>query len=171
MNIAVCGSAVGPDPSIRQKAREIGRLLAEKNHILVCGGTTGYPDEALKGALEENGKAICFSPAKNKPEHIQVYHFPFYPAAEYVFTGKGIPGRNQPIIEASDSVIIIGGQIGTLNEFTLAFVMKKPMFVLKNSGGVVGLLPEITGVCKKGGEQIITFEDLGELKQMIPRFN
>ncbi|MBI2575584.1 LOG family protein [Candidatus Woesearchaeota archaeon] len=167
MNIGVCGSAVGPDHSIRQKAREIGHLLAQQGHTLVCGGTTGYPDEALKGALEGNGKSICFSPAKDKPGHIQVYHFPFYPSSEYVFTGKGIPGRNQSIIEASDSVIIIGGQIGTLNEFTLAFVMKKPIFIFKDSGGVVRLLPQIIEVCKKGGEQIVTFGNLEELRQAI----
>ncbi|MBI2140450.1 LOG family protein [Candidatus Woesearchaeota archaeon] len=167
MNIAVCGSAVGPDKIILEKAEAIGSFLAKQGFTLVTGGTTGYPHAALVGALQENGKALCFSPAKDRREHLDDWKMPLEPKAEYVFTGHGIPGRNQDIIEAADKVVIIGGQIGTLNEFSIAFVMKKPVFVLKDSGGVSSMLEEISAICKRDNEKVIYFSRIEELPEIL----
>lgn len=169
MKIAVCGSAAGPDKDTAKKAEAIGSFLAKQGFILVTGGTTGYPHNALLGALKEKGKAICFSPAKNREEHIKGWKMPFDERAEYIFTGNGIPGRNQDIIEAADKAVILGGQIGTLNEFSIAFVMKKPIIILKDSGGITPLLGKIAEACFRGGEQVNFFSDEHELAALLVR--
>ncbi|MBI2661188.1 hypothetical protein HYX09_02860 [Candidatus Woesearchaeota archaeon] len=63
------------------------------------------------------------------------------------YTGLGIPERNLPLVKGSDAVIIIAGQIGTLNEFTIAFQEKKRIGVLSGSGGITEMLGPIAETC------------------------
>jgi len=151
MKIAVCGSGSEEDKSIAQKAKEIGSEITKSNNTLITGGCHGYPYAALRGTILENGKSICYSPAKDKEEHISKYNFPFENSSEYIFTGKGIPGRNIPLIQAADAVIFLDGKIGTLNEFTLALHFNKKIAVL-DLGNLPKLLPKIAEVCDKTGE-------------------
>ncbi|MBI2559061.1 LOG family protein [Candidatus Woesearchaeota archaeon] len=154
MKIAVCGASLPPfDKSVLKKSYEIGREIAVNKHVLRFGGCRGYPYEAAKGAFENNGKVKAISPAKSKEEHIRKYKFPQDNFTEIEYTGLGIPARNLPIIADSDAVIIISGQIGTLNEFTIAFHQKKPIGVLEGSGGITKLIKEIAEVCSKVGEK------------------
>jgi len=151
MKIAVCGSGSTEDKAIEQKAKEIGKEIAKSNNILLNGGCNGYPYAALRGAILGNGKVICYSPAKDKEEHINNYNFPFEESAEYIFTGKGIPGRNIPLIQNADAVIILNGKIGTLNEFTIAFNENKKIGILQ-IGQLTELISQIAKVCDKKGE-------------------
>ncbi len=153
VKIAVCGSAFGTDEDILNKAEAIGREIAKNKDILLTGGCKGYPYASLKGALLEGCRVIVYSPAKDESEHREKYDFPIEQGVEYRFTGLGIPGRNIPLVESADSVIIIGGKIGTLNEFTLAFHQKKRIGVLEGSGGVTKLIREIADICDKEGEK------------------
>ena len=165
MKIAVCGSGLGEDKETLERAKEIGRAIAKSKNILLNGGCHGYPYAAARGAILENGKVLCYSPANNKEEHISKYNFPFEDNAEYIFTGKGIPGRNIPLVQNADAIIIIGGKIGTLNEFTIAFNENKKIGILKNSSKMVDLLPSIAKACDKKGESrnIIYTSDVKEL--------
>ena len=154
MKIAVCGASLPPfDKNILKKACEIGKEIASQNHTLRFGGCWGYPYEAAKGAFENNGKIIAISPAKNKEEHVNKYKFPTKYFTEIDYTNLGIPGRNFPLVKNSDAVIIISGQIGTLNEFTIAFHQKKIIGVLKGSGGITNIIKQIADICKKVGEE------------------
>lgn len=148
MKIAVCGTSIGEiGQEILKKSGEIGKEIAEKKHTLMFGACRGYPYEAAKGAFRSNGHVIGISPAKNEEEHVSRYNFPLDSMSEIRFTGLGIPERNIPLVKGSDAIIIISGQIGTLNEFTLAFQEKKPIGILKGSGGVTELLSKITEIC------------------------
>ena len=142
MKIAVCGSGLVEIKEFLERAKELGMEIAKSANILLTGGGAGYPYAALQGAISKNGKVICYSPAKNKQEHIEKYCFPFEEKEEYIFTGMGIPGRNLPLVQNADAVIIIGGQIGTLNEFTIAFAENKKIGILEGMGGKVGVSPE-----------------------------
>src|SRR3989338_5717891 len=118
MQISICGASLPPfDKEVIKKAYEIGKEIALNNHTLRFGGCWGYPYEAAKGAFENRGKVVAISPAKNKEEHANKYKFPHDNFTEIEYTGLGIPGRNIPLVKGSDAVIIISGQIGTLNEF------------------------------------------------------
>lgn len=154
MKIAVCGASLPPfDKTILKKSFEIGKEIALNNHVLRFGGCWGYPYEAAKGAFENKGKVVAVSPAKNKKEHINKYKFPANDFTEIEYTGLGIPGRNVPLVLDSDAAIIISGQIGTLNEFTLALHQKKNIGVLEGSGGITKIIKEIAEICTKAGEE------------------
>lgn len=154
MKIAVCGASLPPfDKNVLKKAYEIGKEIAVNNNILRFGGCWGYPYEAAKGAFENSGKVIAISPAKNREEHINQYNFPADNFTEIDYSGLGIPGRNVPLVMNSNAVIIISGQIGTLNEFTIAFHQKKAIGVLEGSGGITSIIKEIAEICRKVGEE------------------
>lgn len=154
MKISICGASLPPfDKDTLKKSYEIGKEIAVNNHTLRFGGCWGYPYEAAKGAFENNGKVIAISPAKDKEEHINHYKFPTQNFTEIEYTGLGIPGRNIPLVVNSDAVIAISGQIGTLNEFTIAFYYKKPIGILEGSGGIADLAKEIAEICSRVGEK------------------
>ena len=154
MKIAVCGASLPPfDKGVLKKAYSLGKEIAANKHILRFGGCWGYPYEAAKGAFENNGKIIAISPGKNKEEHLSKYKFPIKNFTEIKYTGLGIPGRNIPLVVDSDAIILISGQIGTLNEFTLAFHQKKIIGVLEGSGGITSMIEEIAKICKKVAEK------------------
>ena len=80
--IAVFGSAAGNmNDDILAKARVIGRIIAEKDCILLTGACPGIPYEAIKGAKEAGGETIGISPAGSLEEHIGQYKFPIGPPA------------------------------------------------------------------------------------------
>lgn len=171
MKIAICGASLPPfDKAVLEKSCEIGKEIAASNHILRFGGCWGYPFEAAKGAFENKGKVAAVSPGKNKKEHIIKYKFPTENITEFQYTGLGIPGRNFPLINESDAVAIISGQIGTLNEFTLAFHQKKAIGILEGSGGITSLIKEIVKICRKVGEEDKVVYDV-EPKNLIKKLN
>jgi len=153
MKIAVCGSAAkGDDGKVLKKAFEIGKEIAKNKATVVTGATIGYSLEAAKGAVSENGKIIGISPAKDEEEHKEKYGFTTEYFTKIQYTGVGIPKRNYNLVEAADAVIIIGGQIGTLNEFTIAFVKNKIIGILEDSGGITEIIDKVAEICEKDNE-------------------
>jgi len=161
MKIAVCGSGSGNEKYMVEKSKELGKEIVKAGNVLLTGGCSGYPYSAVRGAILENGKVICYSPGRDKSEHTSEYGFPFEQNAEYIFTGKGIPGRNLDMVENADGVVILDGKIGTLNEFTIAFALGKKIGVLK-SGRLFTLIPNIVEIC---GNREIIYED--NIKEMV----
>ena len=170
MKIAVCGSGSGSNKEISEKAKEIGREIIKSGNILLTGGGTGYPYASVRGAILENGKVICYSPANNKEEHTNIYGFPFEESAQYIYTNLGIPGRNLPLVQNADAIIIVGGQIGTLNEFTIAFARDKKIGILEGSGELIKLLPPIVKVCDNSKEAERIFYDT-DAKKLIEKIS
>jgi uncharacterized protein (TIGR00725 family) len=119
--IAVCG----PDPcssEVGGQAEEIGRLLARADAIVVCGGLGGVMEAASRGASEEGGTVIGILPGLDRSagnEHLTLS----------IPTGMG-ELRNGLIVRASDAVIAVAGEFGTLSEIA---------FALKTDVPVVGL--------------------------------
>lgn len=152
MKIAVCGAGTSLNEEILKKSFEIGREIAENKCALVTGAGLGYPLEAAKGAFLNKGEVIGFSPAEDEKEHKEKYGFTTEYFTKINYTGERIPKRNFEIIENSDAVIIIGGQTGTLNEFTIASALNKTIGILKNSGGITEIIDKIVEICKKDDE-------------------
>ena len=170
MKISVCGASESAnDDEIKKKAFEIGKALAENDILVLTGATYGYPEAAAKGAFSNNGKVMGISPAKDKKEHVERYKFPTDSHTQIEFTGLGIPGRNYPLVRESDAVIIISGQIGTLNEFTIAFHAKKTIGILKGSKGITEIIGKIADICSKNNEKdnIVYSSDPKELVQLV----
>lgn len=169
MKIAVCGSNNAVNEKISKKAFEIGKNLAKNDLLVLTGAGNGYPYEAAKGAFSNNGKVFGISPAKDEEEHIGKYSFPTNSFTKIEYTDLGIPGRNLPLIKEADAIIIVSGQIGSLNEFTIAFHDNKVIGILKNSGQITDIIEEIAEICNKRGEKdkVIYSSDPKELVSLV----
>lgn len=147
MKIGIYGSAAGNHTEeIKEKARTIGIEIARRGHTVLTGGSTGLPYEAVLGASQEGGICIGFSPAVDVDHHVQQYGFPTKGFTEFVFIPKDYSHKNNPAVckkyrnvasvAASDAVIIVGGRIGTMNEFTIAYDLGKRIGILEKTGGI-----------------------------------
>ena len=158
---------------VLKKAKRIGELLAENHCELFTGGSNGYPYEAVKGCHEKEGETVGISPAVNEEEHHEEYGFPTEGFTRLEFTGKGIPERNYDLIEKAEAIILVGGKIGTLNEFTLAYHKGKIIGILEGSGGIANMIQEIATVCAKNNtesnetENIIYSESPDEIVSLV----
>ena len=112
-------------------AEELGREIVRHHGVLVEGATTGFPYWAAKGAKEEGGIVVGFSPAYEEKEHVEYYKLPTDYQDMIVYTGFGYSGRNLILTRAADAVIVGCGRMGTINEFTIAFEDNKPLGILE----------------------------------------
>ena len=71
-------------------------------------------------------------------------------------------------IRSSDAIIILGGGVGTLNEFTVAYDDGKVVGVLTGTGGVSDHIDTILEICdRKAGETVIFDSDPKKLVEKI----
>jgi len=143
--IAVLGSAREPEGSeISEKAFRLGQEIAKLEGIVLTGGCPGLPHMATLGAKAIGGLTLAVSPALNKIEHLERYCYPV-DSDVLIFTGMGNKGRNVILVRSADIAIFVGGGMGTLNEFTIAF----DDFTV---GNVIGVLSESGGLSDSFGE-------------------
>ena len=129
--ISLCGSDVDDDllsNYAMDVAEQVGRHIARKGAVLVCGGHGGVMRAACKGAKEENGITVGMLPY-GKEE-----------ANEYI--DIAIPTnignmRNYLVSSSGDVTIAIGGRWGTLNEIAFRMITGKPLILIKDTGGCV----------------------------------
>jgi len=137
--IAVLGSSSEPEESVpARKAFELGAAVARHGGVLLTGGCPGFPHAAVMGAASEGGLTVAVSPAMNTEGHISSYKYPV-DSQVLLFTGMGTKGRNVVLIRSADACLFVGGGMGTLNEFTIAFDdldADCAIGVLTNSGGL-----------------------------------
>lgn len=155
--VCVSGSAETDfcPPGTVEKAMEVGRLIAERDMVLVTGATTGIPFWAAKGAKEAGGIVIGLSPAVSKAAHVKTYRLPLDYHDLIIYTGFDYSGRNLLLTRSADAVITIYGRIGTLNEFTIAFEDKKPQGVLTGTGGESDELEHILEIAHRGMGKVV----------------
>jgi len=101
---------------------------------------------------------IGISPASSREEHVSRYSLPDDGVDVVIYTGFGLKGRNVINVRTSDVVVIFGGGIGTLNEFTTAYDEDKIVGVLEGSGGAADRIREITTLSHKRGNSRLVFE-------------
>jgi uncharacterized protein (TIGR00725 family) len=109
--VAVAGSGVAPPADI-EAAEAVGRLLAERGIVVVCGGLGGVMEAACRGARSAGGATLGILPGADRADAN-----PFVDFA--VPTGLG-EARNALVVRACDALIAIGGAWGTLSEIALA---------------------------------------------------
>ncbi len=105
-----------------QLAEEVGRELARREAILICGGLGGIMKTACKGASAEGGTTVGIIPGDNRQAANPYIQIP-------IVTGLG-EARNVIVVKSVQAVIAIGGSYGTLSEISYA---------LKNGIPVIGL--------------------------------
>lgn len=109
--IAVCGPAEASDQEYEQ-AREVGRLLAQRGVVVICGGYGGVMAAAAAGARDAGGTSVgVLSRADREDANPDL--------TLAIVTGMG-QARNAVIVNSADAVIAVGGSWGTLSEVALA---------------------------------------------------
>lgn len=126
--IALCGPGEAT-PGEAEKARKIGRLVAEAGCALVCGGLGGAMAAACRGAKEANGLTVGILPGTNPADANRWVDLP-------IATGMG-QGRNVIVVATADAVIAAGGGFGTLSEIGHALRLGRPLVLLGGWGEVL----------------------------------
>ena len=160
--IGVMGSAQGPTIKVQEnikKAIAIGQEIAKADCILVNGACPGLPDEAAFGAKNAGGLTMGVSPAFSLKEHTERYKSPDENYDIILYTGMGLMERDLINIRSSDAIVILGGGVGTLNEFTVAFDEEKVVGVLTGTGGISDHVPEVLELCDRKLEDFVVFDD------------
>jgi uncharacterized protein (TIGR00725 family) len=104
------GSEVAP--LIAALAEEVGKEIARRKAVLVCGGMGGVMEAACKGAANEGGLTIGILPEDNREQANAYVRIP-------IVTGVGY-ARNIAVVKSSHAVIAIDGSYGTLTEIGYA---------------------------------------------------
>jgi uncharacterized protein (TIGR00725 family) len=129
--VAVCGSDADDkhlSSVMLEVAEKVGRGIAQRGAILVCGGRGGVMEAACRGAKSVNGVTVGLLP-ETKGEANAFVDVP-------VSTGLGMR-RNFLVVSAADVVIAIGGRWGTLSEISFATIFGKPVVLVAGTGGCV----------------------------------
>lgn len=110
-------------PEIYEIAREVGGEIAKNGFSLVCGGLGGVMEAACRGAKEADGITIGILPTSNKRDA--------NPYIDHVIpTGLG-HARNILVVHASDALVAVDGEAGTLSEIAIALKVGKPIVGIK----------------------------------------
>lgn len=103
-------------------AAEVGRLIAEKGAVLICGGLAGVMEAACRAAKKAGGLTVGILPGGNPAEANPYVDIP-------IATGMGYT-RNALVVMNAEALIAIDGEYGTLSEIAYARVQGKTVIGL-----------------------------------------
>jgi uncharacterized protein (TIGR00725 family) len=93
-------------------AESVGRELAQRGVVVVCGGLGGAMEAACRGAKEAGGTTVGLLPGADRRQAN-----PYVDVA--VATGLG-EARNALVARTADALVAVGAGYGTLSEIALA---------------------------------------------------
>jgi uncharacterized protein (TIGR00725 family) len=119
-------------PKVAVLARAVGKMIAQLNCVLVCGGLGGAMEAAAQGAHQAGGLTIGLLPGKNKIDanaHIDIA----------LPTTIGY-ARNAMVAASADIIVALPGSFGTSSEICYGLVYGRPVIDL---GGwkMKGMIP------------------------------
>ena len=146
--VAVVGSGTATG-RLYEQAREVSRLIVERDGIVVCGGLSGVMEAAARGATEAGGTAIGILPDEDRRRHNEFLSYS-------VATGVG-QARNLAVVCSGHVVVAVGGEYGTLSEIGLARKVGRPVVVLE--GWDLGEHVTVAGAPEEAVEAAFGFFD------------
>ena len=123
MIISVIGAS---NPATREHvamAEEVGRELARRGVMVVCGGLSGIMEAVCRGAKAEGGTTIGILPGRESGEANSYVDIPIVTTMGY--------SRNVIVVHTGQAVIAVGGAFGTLSEIAHALSDGIPVVGLK----------------------------------------
>lgn len=122
VRVAVAGAGIcGSD--LADVAEEVGRLVAQADAVLICGGLGGVMEAVARGAAEEGGLTVGLLPGRDARAANPYIQVPMP-------TGLG-EGRNLLVARTANVLIAIGGEWGTLSEVAMARKCDVPVVLLR----------------------------------------
>ncbi|HEX7276507.1 MAG TPA: TIGR00725 family protein [Acidimicrobiales bacterium] len=117
-HVAVVGAGeAGPEDLA--VAEDVGRELARRGAVVVCGGLGGVMEAVCRGARQAGGRTIGILPGDDRSHanpHVEVA----------IATGLG-EARNLLVVRTADVVVAVGGEFGTLSEIAFALRLGTPV--------------------------------------------
>ena len=101
-------------------AESVGRELARRGAIVICGGLGGVMEAVCRGADIESGLTVGILPGDDPSMANRYVQIP-------IATGTGF-ARNIAVVKSAQAVIAIDGEYGTLTE--IAFALKSGIPVI-----------------------------------------
>ena len=118
----------GCTPEIEKIAYEVGSEVAKSDSVLITGGLGGVMRAACHGAQDAGGITVGIIPQDDSSLANEFCDI-------VIPSGMGLT-RDFLNALSADGVIVVGGGSGTLSEICAAYMHKKPIVTLKNSGGI-----------------------------------
>jgi uncharacterized protein (TIGR00725 family) len=115
-------AVVGPGAARAEElaaAEQVGRELASRGAVLICGGLGGAMEAACRGAAEAGGTTVGILPGDDRAAanpHVEIA----------IATGLG-EARNVLVVRAADALVAVGGGYGTLSEIAFGLRAGKPV--------------------------------------------
>ncbi len=114
-----------------EAAREVGRLIALRRAVLVCGGLGGVMEGAARGCAEEGGTVLGLLPGGEAADAN-----PFVTLAVPTNLGHA---RNVVIAQTARALIAVEGEYGTLSEMAIGLKLGRPVIALRSPFEIPGL--------------------------------
>lgn len=130
IQIAVIGQS-DPDAEVEAWAEEVGRRIAERDAVVVCGGLGGVMAAAARGAERRQGTSVGILPSYDP-------HTAARGLSVVIPTGLG-HARNLLVVASGDAVVALPGASGTLSEIGLALTLGKPVVAVRAWSHIQGL--------------------------------
>jgi uncharacterized protein (TIGR00725 family) len=128
--IAVIGGSEVSSPGF-ELARSVGREVAKRGGVLLCGGLAGVMAAAAQGAREAGGVSLGILPEGDRSRA--------NPYLTYSIATNLGHARNMIIVQSADAVIAVDGSYGTVSEAAIALKLGKPVVALQVSWDLPGL--------------------------------
>lgn len=125
--------AAAPSQEGYALALEVGRLLAESNLDIVCGGMSGVMEAASRGCSEAGGVVIGLLPTAGADSG--------NPFLTYALPTNLGHARNVLIAHAASALIAVEGEYGTLSEIAIALKLGRPVVGLRTPWNIPGVIP------------------------------
>lgn len=119
------------DQATYELAAQVGREIARRKGILVCGGLGGVMEAAAAGADSEGGLTLGVLPGDSVLDANPYIRVP-------VATDMG-QARNVIIVHTADALIAVSGGAGTLSEIGHGLKTGKPVIGLQTIPGLQGV--------------------------------
>jgi uncharacterized protein (TIGR00725 family) len=123
------GSEVSPE--IAAYARQVGREVARRGAVLLCGGLGGVMLAAAQGAEEAGGVSLGILPDGDRRRA--------NPYLTYAIATNLGHARNLLIVHSADALIAVDGGYGTVSEAAIALKLGKPVIALGVTWDLPGL--------------------------------
>ena len=118
MRVSVIGGS-SVDTATAAVAEELGAILADRGHEVVCGGLSGVMTAVCRGAKSEGGHTIGVLPGDDPDAANEFVDTPIATDLNHA--------RNPLVVMNGEAVIAVDGGSGTLSELGHALTFAKPV--------------------------------------------
>ena len=172
-----CGSSMGFDPIYKEKAAELGHVLADHGCELLFGGGSVGLMKVIADVMMERGCKVTGTITK----HLLDMHVG-HDGIDELIVVDSMAERKKILEDMADGFIALPGGIGTMDEFFEAYVLSqlrvfdKPVALYNVNGYYDGIVEFIKHIADEGfmrrehAENLIVSDDAKDLLEKMEQF-